>query len=257
MPLFTPFGRIFMPSLLSEVGLARKVFLFFILCSFFPLSGQEPVSTVFPEERRLELQEELDYEKEKKEKEEEVAAEEEEDWFDLDTFENWNIDLSNSTTLIILILLLLALGYLIYRMLDDVEMRKRTRGEAEEEEEINIHELEEEHLVAEGVSLSLLERAERAGQYDIAIRLLYIQLLKELQDGELIKYRRDFSNRDYQNQLKASKFLADFRTVTADYERYWYGKYPLERLGYRLVYKKFIALNAAIQAATTKPDHYV
>ena len=76
-------------------------------------------------------------------------------------------------------------------------------------------------------------------------------------DGGLIKYRRDFSNRDYQNQLRSSSFLTDFRDVTANYERYWYGKYPIERLSYRLVRRKFTALNAAIQAATAKPDTYV
>ncbi len=223
-----------------------------VLIPFF-LVAQEASSPVFPEERRLELREELSYEQEKKEKKEEKDAK---SWFDMGGFKNWKIDLSDGTTMFILLILIAALGFLIYRMLDDVEMRKRTRGVDDEEEEINLHDLEEEHLVAEGVSLSLLERAERAGQYDVAIRLLYIQLLKELQDGNLIKYRRDFSNRDYQNQLRSSSFLPDFRDVTADYERFWYGKYPLERLGYRLVYKKFTSLNSAIQAATAKPDSY-
>ena len=142
-------------------------------------------------------------------------------------------------------------------MLGDVDMRKRTKGKKGEQDEINISEIEEEQLVAEGVSLTLLQRAENAGQFDVVVRLLYIQLLKELQDGGLIKYRRDFSNRDYQNQLHHSVFLNDFRDVTADYERYWYGKYPIERLSYRLVHRKFTALNAAIQTATAKPDSYV
>jgi len=197
----------------------------------------------------------LDYSKKNK-KEKETEEDLDNWWDDVSSYENWNIDLSNTSTLIIFLLLLAGLGYLIYLMLGDVNMRKRTKGEDEEQDQINISEIEEEQLVAEGVSLTLLQRAENAGQFDIAVRLLYIQLLKELQDGSLIKYRRDFSNRDYQNQLRRSTFLADFRDVTADYERYWYGKYPIERLSYRLVYRKFTALNAAIQAATAKPDSY-
>lgn len=238
---------------------------FFVLVLFFlnPLTAQNDtarVSSVFPTERRQELIKELDYSKQEEEEEEIIEDEEASkwlDWFNFGEYENWNIDLSDGTTIFILLLLLVGLGFFVYRMLGDVSLRKRARGEGEEEDEINIEDIEEEKLVAEGVSLTLLERAENAGQFDVAVRLLYIQLLKELQDGGLIKYRRDFSNRDYQNQLRKSIFLNDFREVTADYERYWYGKYPIERLGYRLVHRKFITLNAAIQAATAKPDNYV
>lgn len=218
------------------------------------MAQNSEVSPVFPAERHQALMEDLSYQKDKKEAEEE--EEETEDWWNTAGYENWNIDLSSGTSIFILLIMLAGLGFLIFRILGDVEMRKRTKGKEEEQEEINLAELEEEHLVAEGVSLSLLERAEKAGQYDIAVRLLYIQLLKELQDGGLIKYRRDFSNRDYQQQLRNTAFLPDFREVTAEYERFWYGKYPIERLGYRLVYGKFIALNTAIQSATAKPDTY-
>ena len=96
---------------------------------------------------------------------------------------------------------------------------------------------------------------ERAGQFDIAVRLLYIQLLKELQDGGLIKYRKDFSNRDYQTQLKGTGFLAGFREVIQEYERYWFGKYPIDRLSYRNIYQRFTALNERIRAATAKTSN--
>jgi len=229
--------------------------LFLLLAPFTFMAQEDLPSPIFPEERHQELREDLSYEQDKqKEKEQEKDVE---DWWNFEAYENWSFDLSNGTSIVILLILLAGLGFLIFRILGDVEMRKRTRGDEEEQDEINIDDLEEEVLVAQGVSLSLLERAERAGQYDVAVRLLYIQLLKELQDGGLIKYRRDFSNRDYQQQLRGTVFLEDFREVTVDYERFWYGKYPIERLGYRLVYGKFTTLNAAIQAATAKPDPYV
>lgn len=215
---------------------------------------QEKVSAVFPAERHKELMDKLSYQQKKEEAEDDKP--DDKSWWESDLYKNWDFNLSSTTSIIILILLLAGLGFLIFRILGDVEMRKRTKGNKEEEDKIDLNDLKEEQLVAQGVSLSLLERAEQAGQYDIAVRLLYIQLLKELQDGGLIKYRRDFSNRDYQQQLRNSAFLADFREVTVDYERYWYGKYPIERLGYRLVHRKFITLHAAIQAATAKPNAY-
>jgi len=100
------------------------------------------------------------------------------------------------------------------------------------------------------VSLSLLERAERAGQFDVAVRLLYIQLLKELQDAGLIKYRKDFSSRDYQNQLRGQDVLPDVRAVTKEYQRYWFGKYPIDRLSYRNTYQRFTALHERIRSAS-------
>lgn len=253
MPLTCPLRLFFLPQCLGR-GIGRLAVLLLLLGNGFVAAQEENISPVFPTERHQELMEELSYQKDK----EEVVEEEEEteDWWENASYENWKIDLSSGTSIFILLVMLAGLGFLIFRILGDVEMRKRTKGDKEEQEAINLDELEEEHLVAEGVSLSLLERAEKAGQYDIAVRLLYIQLLKELQDGGLIKYRRDYSNRDYQHQLRNTAFLPDFREVTAEYERFWYGKYPIERLGYRLVYSKFNILNAAIQSATAKPDTY-
>ena len=257
-PTHRPTLRFTLTALLRKLLCLRFEVLVVIGLGLSPLPGQRTASPVFPTERHEELTNDLDYSKDKQEEEEEAEEENLNNWFDeLDSYENWTINLSDGTTLIILLLLLAGLGYLIYRMLGDVDMRKRTKGKKGEQDAINISEIEEEQLVAEGVSLTLLQRAENAGQFDVVVRLLYIQLLKELQDGGLIKYRRDFSNRDYQNQLHHSVFLNDFRDVTADYERYWYGKYPIERLSYRLVHRKFTALNAAIQTATAKPDSYV
>ncbi|MEL7162269.1 MAG: DUF4129 domain-containing protein [Bacteroidota bacterium] len=227
----------------------RLILLLLFCLSLSPrLFGQAEAPVIFPPERHEELRQEISFVPPVEEEEEEK----EEPAFDF----NWDFDLSPNVSIAIFSVLLLGFGFLIYRMLDDVSLRGRIR-EKSQEEGVNIEELEEERLVAEGVSLSLLQRAENAEQFDVAVRLLYLQLLKELQDATLIKYRRDYSNRDYQRQLRDTEFLRDFRDITADYERYWYGKYPVDRLSYRLVQRKFNVLNQSIKAATTEPDPYV
>lgn len=219
------------------------------------LPAQAAPSPVFPDARHEELMKSLDFTPPEvtETEEEEISEGSSPNW----SWENWEIDLSSTTTWIIFGVLLLVLGFFVYRILDDVSIRKRTKGEDEGLDEIKVEDIEEEELVVAGVSLSLLERAERASQFDIAVRLLYIQLLKELQDGGLIKYRKDFSNRDYQNQLTGHELLADFRAVTYEYERYWFGKYPIDRLSYRNTYQRFQALNARIQALTIKASNHV
>lgn len=221
-----------------------------------PADAQESRSPVFPTERHRELMKKLDFSppEEEKETEEKEAAEEASgeawwdrlrgDWFD---GSDGNFSLTSTTSGIIFSVLILLLGLLIYRILGDVSLRKRKRGKEDDEDRIVIGDIEEEQLIAEGVSLSLLEQAERGGQFDVAVRLLYIQLLKELQDAGLIKYRRNFSNRDYQHQLHGKDVLADFHAVTTEYQRYWFGKYPVDRLSYRNTYLRFTALNERIR----------
>lgn len=218
-----------------------------IILLSLPLAAQEAsASPVFPAERHEELREELVYEP----PEEEDLPEEATDPWDF----NWDLELSPTTSIILLLVLLIPLGFLIYRMLGDIEGRKRAR-EKTADTPLSIENIEEEKMVATGVAPSLLQQAEESGRYELAIRLLYIQLLKELQDAGHIKYRRDHSNRDYRLQLRGNKLLSSFRTVTADYERYWYGEYPVDRLTYRMVYQRFVGLNAAIQESVKRNVH--
>lgn len=217
------------------------------LASPLNLSAQTERSAVFPEERHREIMDDLDFTPPEDEEEPE-PVEEPSDW-DWD-WGDFDFGLGTGGTIVLVVILLGLLGFLIFRMLGDVNLRKRTRT-GDEPDEVSIDDIEEEKLVAAGVSLSLLERAERAGQFDVAVRLLYIQLLKELQDAGLIKYRKDFSSRDYQNQLRGRDVLPEVRTVTQEYQRYWFGKYPIDRLSYRNSYSRFTALHDRIRASAT------
>lgn len=248
----SPLSRLFLPGMRLTLVSALLLLVPF---GFNPnLSGQDEPSAVFPEERHRELMDELDFsppEKEEEKEPEKVPDDADWDW----DWGDFDLGMGKVPTILVFVVLLGLLGYLIYRMLGDVSLRKRTREE-EEPDEINIEDIEEEQLVAAGVSLSLLERAERAGQYDVAVRLMYIQLLKELQDGGLIKYRKDFSNRDYQNQLRGRKVLPEFRTVTREYERYWFGKYPIDRLSYRNTYQRFNALYENVRRSSLNANQH-
>ncbi len=128
-PTHRPTLRFTLTALLRKLLCLRFEVLVVIGLGLSPLPGQRTASPVFPTERHEELTNDLDYSKDKQEEEEEAEEENLDNWFDeLDSYENWTINLSDGTTLIILLLLLAGLGYLIYRMLGDVDMRKRTKG---------------------------------------------------------------------------------------------------------------------------------
>ena len=205
----------------------------------------DPASPPFPTERHAELREELHYEAPAAPTPDQPSS----GWkwdFDFD----WLTDMSPLFTLLVLILVLIPLGVIIYKLLGAVAARCRARRGGGAAGEVRLDEIEEEEMVLGGVKRSLLQRAEDAGQYDVAVRLLYIRLLKDLNDRELIRYRKDLSNRDYRRQLAGQSVAADFREVTDDYERYWYGKYRIDRLSYRLVREKFDHLSEQLQPET-------
>ena len=215
--------------------LLLSVLLFCLAC---PLTAQS--SDLFPDARHAELREAIVYA-------EPDAVEPDIDGLDADGPDfDWS---AYRQPLIWLFTAIIVggLGFLVYRILGDLELR-RGGGATDATRRVAVEEIVEEELVRGGVSDDLLTRAETAGQYDIAVRLLYIALLKQLQDARLITYRKDFSNRDYRRQLGGNPLLEAFTGVTRAYERYWYGEYPIDRLGYRVVQTDFRNLSSRIDA---------
>lgn len=220
----------------------KPIFLFLLFATALRLTAQ--ASAIFPPERHDELRQEVVFEYPDEVEAPEPVANPFED-LDLSALRNpliWTIG-----TLVVL-----GLGFLAYRILHDLELKKRAARESVNEG-VAVEEIVEEQLVASGVSITMLERAEAAGQYAIAVRLLYIALLKALQDAGMIRYRKDFSNRDYRQQLERSALRADFVRVTRAYERYWYGKYPIDRLSYRMTQRAFSELSDRIATSHLDP----
>lgn len=232
-------GRIFTPPRMKNLPS-----LLLLLLLAVPAAAPAQGSEIFPPERRQELREEVRYEAPEREETPDTEYE--------------PIDWSPYRTpaLIVLgILFATGMALLAYRLFRDLRpggggTRARNAAVPVEAEEIV-----EEQIVAQGVAPDLLARAEAAGQYEVAIRLLYLGLLKELQDARLIRWRRDFSNRDYRRQLTGHPLAADFQQSTEFYERYWYGKYPIDRLAYRVAHTKMRALQARIAEVGAQTAH--
>ena len=73
-----------------------------------------------------------------------------------------------------------------------------------------------------------LAEAEAAGNYRLAVRLGYLQLLKHLADGGLIDWQPDKTNQTYVRELAPRPALqAGFREITRQFEYVWYGELPL------------------------------
>ncbi|TCZ73313.1 DUF4129 domain-containing protein [Flaviaesturariibacter aridisoli] len=72
-----------------------------------------------------------------------------------------------------------------------------------------------------------VSRALAAGDHRLAIRLRYLQVLRELADRNIIQYRQGATNGHYVSQLWGGRYYTDFFRITRTFEYAWYGMLPV------------------------------
>lgn len=211
----------------------------------------ETVLKPLPIDAHKELIEDLNYNGEVKEEKKEVEKEPEkekenrESWFDeFFDFDIGPINLGPVGNIIVLLLLAIGLGWFIYNFL---ETPPAYRSKAEREvAKVDISEIQEEKLTLIETE-SLLDRAVRNEQYELAIRLQYLALLKRLHEKKMIKFAKDKVNLHYLREMeRLPQLSAPFRRITHNFERNWYGQYPIDRLTYRLVADTYTDFHAKL-----------
>ncbi|MEM8583678.1 MAG: DUF4129 domain-containing protein [Bacteroidota bacterium] len=154
---------------------------------------------------------------------------------------------------IVLISLLALIGFFIYRALDLVDKPVKKAATAADRMAADLSEIPEEELTLQETE-TLLQRAERTGDFTTAVRLQYLAMLKQLNELELIEYTRDKTDREYRREMDNTDLGSEFSAITIDYARNWYGQYPLDRLSYRLVADRFESLRKKLDGMK-KPEY--
>ncbi len=72
-----------------------------------------------------------------------------------------------------------------------------------------------------------IDRAVNNGNYRLAVRLMFLRVLKNLSDKKVIQYKHDRTNFDYLLQLHSTKYYNDFFRITRNYEYSWYGQFDI------------------------------
>jgi hypothetical protein len=144
------------------------------------------------------------------------------------------------------LLLALAIGLFVallvwFLMSNDIlkfDRKNKTIENAQVElNEENIHEADFDRLLA---------KARADGNYPLAVRIQYLQVLKQLADKQLIDYKIDASNAKYVNQLFSTDYYKDFFALTRAYEYIWYGEYPINQEKYAIINNDFDNFNKRI-----------
>ena len=84
-----------------------------------------------------------------------------------------------------------------------------------------------------------IDKAEANGNYRLAIRLMFLRLLKVMAEKNIIEYKQGKTNLDYLLQLHPTGYYNNFFRITRNYEYSWYGKFEVGEVAYRMIRNDF------------------
>jgi hypothetical protein len=84
-----------------------------------------------------------------------------------------------------------------------------------------------------------IEKAVATNNYRLAVRLLFLRLLRNLSDKKIIEYKQDSTNFDYMMQLRSTAMYGDFFRLARNYEYTWYGQFDIDKEKYSVIKNEF------------------
>jgi hypothetical protein len=91
-----------------------------------------------------------------------------------------------------------------------------------------------------------IDKAVRDKDFRLAIRLMFLRLLKQLADKNIIHYKQDRTNLEYLQQLYTTNYYKDFFQATRNYEYSWYGKFPVSEEAFNKIRNEFDRLDKVL-----------
>lgn len=84
-----------------------------------------------------------------------------------------------------------------------------------------------------------IDKAINHGNYRLAVRLMFLELLKKMTERDIIHFKQDKTNFDYLMQLHSTVYYKQFFRVVRDYEYSWYGEFDVNREAFDIVREDF------------------
>ena len=138
----------------------------------------------------------------------------------------------NFPTLVVIVVIFI--GILVWYLLQNniIRSRREVRSEQDKEETSaeNIFDINYQQEI---------DKALQAANYRFAIRLMFLRLLKQLSQKNIIQYKQERTNFDYLVQLRPGKYYNDFFRLTRNYEFAWYGEFDVSPEQFRVIKNDF------------------
>ena len=133
---------------------------------------------------------------------------------------------------------LLGLGYFVYYLVQQPRNKQISRDGVE----ITLDNLEE--YLQESDLDRFLREALKDQNYPLAIRLYFLQVIKQLSAQNAIQWSREKTNRDYLREMRNHARYPEFQYLTKTFERIWYGNAMLQADTFQQLepdFKRFLA----------------
>ena len=113
-------------------------------------------------------------------------------------------------------------------------------------EDMSIEEIEEN--LEETELYPYINKAIDHNDYALAVRLYYLEVLKQLSSQRAITWRKNKTNRQYLQEMRSSKHYGEFRVLTLIFERVRYGGQQLDQAQFEQIkpgFQTFLKPNSA------------
>ena len=147
----------------------------------------------------------------------------------------------------LLAVILLALVYVLYIIVKNSAPANRAIKES-----FDFSELKDDDNIHETDLNKLLTAAEGQEQYNLAIRIRFLMLIKRLSELGLIDWKPGKTNRSYVREMKKHSDATLFVQLTRMYERIWFGDNILPAQLYQQVYPKYEQFHKSLSRGEEK-----
>lgn len=106
---------------------------------------------------------------------------------------------------------------------------------------------EEEKIVRSQNIAELIQAAIRNGDYRLAVRYYYLNLLKQLNEKGLIDYEFQKTNAEYLKEIREEKFQLPLKKVMRIYDFIWYGSFAVSETDFSLAQKYFGEIERSLE----------
>ncbi len=141
---------------------------------------------------------------------------------------------------IIIMLIIIVVIAMLFFFLSNISDDRSIEIIEEEADEV----IEDIHALNLGEMLHL---ALSEGNYRPALRIEFLQLLKELSDAQLIEWSKEKTNRDYSRELSHQSIHTSFRQAANLYERVWYGDNNITEENYKASTQLYRSLSNSLK----------
>ena len=100
-----------------------------------------------------------------------------------------------------------------------------------------------------------IDEAVSLRNFRLAVRLLYLQTLKQLTNAGHIAYKPDKTNRQYVQELVNSGLQSDFEKLTRRFEFVWYGDFSVDAPQYATIQNEFRQFGLSLDSVPKSPSY--